>query len=631
MLALAPGSVLAANVCCSCKGPPDPASVTCLTIDSEKLAGINDCTSLPASVKLPAGWSCDKVPLDPQSKCRTTTDGGACPKPPTSAYSYAAPEGAGAAAAGSGSVPAASPPVVPDLNVQIPGLTFTGGEASQASSSLIAQYVAAAFRYVISIAAVAATIMFVYGAFLYLLGSAIPSIARGKDIMKDAVVGMLLVLGAHLILRTINPALINLNSIALTPIIPQDLNTVLFNQFGTTDINTLPEGTSPGGRPSDPNVPCPTPQPPSGKGAWERMQAACAGKSGSKEGIVEVLKVWKQIGVDQSGSAYIRGGSNGGKNMTFFPPQPGFMFAALYKTSAGSGGKAPHDWLSDQTKAACGVPAGIEFNGGEMDVLAFAQKHNMTGFIQTYKLYTSNSIKKLKDDPCFNWLQTDYYQKITYPVACNDLVTVDCGTHVNQTLKCAGLRPMDNQRVEKQHSLEKAAQGNKPNMGYGGIINIYKANEAFDVDVDGKKVSVKKGSQVAKKHCDLAGSGKCKNETIKGYVAHGTNEMISLIPKFPVGTAIGIFCGSGVSHYIMYTGGAGLNFETFESGSALGSRKAPTGFRASRVSFPNWNGDPNFGFGLGMASSGSLQQYIQSTGCNADGSDGKWYFALTYF
>lgn len=70
----------------------------------------------------------------------------------------------------------------------------------------LGQYIVTVYSYAISIAVVVATIMFVYGAFLYLLGAAIESIHSGKQIMKDAVVGLILVLSATAILRTVNPA-----------------------------------------------------------------------------------------------------------------------------------------------------------------------------------------------------------------------------------------------------------------------------------------------------------------------------------------------------------------------------------------------------------------------------------------
>lgn len=77
----------------------------------------------------------------------------------------------------------------------------------------IAQYIATVYRYLISIVAVVATIMFTYGAFYYLLGTAMPSLKRGRQIMMDAIIGLLLVLASSLILRTINPATMQLNAV----------------------------------------------------------------------------------------------------------------------------------------------------------------------------------------------------------------------------------------------------------------------------------------------------------------------------------------------------------------------------------------------------------------------------------
>jgi hypothetical protein len=89
----------------------------------------------------------------------------------------------------------------------------------------LSSYIVTVFRYMVSILAVATTIMFVYGAFQYLLGSAIPSISGGKQIMIDAIVGMLLVLGSAAILRTLNPEILKLN-----PIKVYMVNTVRFIQ-----------------------------------------------------------------------------------------------------------------------------------------------------------------------------------------------------------------------------------------------------------------------------------------------------------------------------------------------------------------------------------------------------------------
>jgi hypothetical protein len=109
------------------------------------------------------------------------------------------------------------PPIIPQLNVPIPGLTLGGGPGDD-GSAIFSQYVAGAYRYAISIVAVAATVMFTFGAFLYLLGSAITSIQKGKQYMIDAVIGLLLVFGAIFILRTLNPATVNMKQVLATPV-----------------------------------------------------------------------------------------------------------------------------------------------------------------------------------------------------------------------------------------------------------------------------------------------------------------------------------------------------------------------------------------------------------------------------
>ena len=68
--------------------------------------------------------------------------------------------------------------------------------------------------------------MFVYGAFLYLIGTAVTSIQSGKRIMTDAVIGILLVLGAHLILRTINPETLNLSSLDISAVKTVELENI---------------------------------------------------------------------------------------------------------------------------------------------------------------------------------------------------------------------------------------------------------------------------------------------------------------------------------------------------------------------------------------------------------------------
>jgi hypothetical protein len=198
----------AATVCCSCKGPPDAAVATCLQIESDKLGSETDCSKLKDAATLPGTWTCDAAAISADA-CVPVSGGKGSAKCIVGPKSVL--EVGGTAAA-----PAAAPEqaIIPlDLNTPIPGLTINA-----VSSDAFGRYVAGAYRYGISIVAIAATVMFTFGAFLYLLGSAITSIEKGKQYMFDAIIGLLLVMGASFILRTLNPETVELNLIQVEAI-----------------------------------------------------------------------------------------------------------------------------------------------------------------------------------------------------------------------------------------------------------------------------------------------------------------------------------------------------------------------------------------------------------------------------
>lgn len=95
-------------------------------------------------------------------------------------------------------------------------------------------FVATIFQYILSIAATAAAVMFVWGGFRYIFGTAIGSIQRGKEIMIDASVGLLLVLGAYTILQTISPQTLTLKQLEVKMIKRQ----LFLSETSTCDLDT---------------------------------------------------------------------------------------------------------------------------------------------------------------------------------------------------------------------------------------------------------------------------------------------------------------------------------------------------------------------------------------------------------
>lgn len=79
----------------------------------------------------------------------------------------------------------------------------------------LSEYINESYRFGVGIVLITAIVMVVWGGFRYLIGSSLGDVARGKEIIRDAIVGMLLVLGAYTILQVINPATTNLKVPAL--------------------------------------------------------------------------------------------------------------------------------------------------------------------------------------------------------------------------------------------------------------------------------------------------------------------------------------------------------------------------------------------------------------------------------
>lgn len=97
-----------------------------------------------------------------------------------------------------------APPPTVKLNTKIGGIAEIQG---------LGNYIIILFRYMLSIVVFLTTIMFTWGAFRYFVGSSVGGTSRGKTIMKDAIIGMILLLCSVTILRTINPATLRMDKI----------------------------------------------------------------------------------------------------------------------------------------------------------------------------------------------------------------------------------------------------------------------------------------------------------------------------------------------------------------------------------------------------------------------------------
>ncbi len=74
-------------------------------------------------------------------------------------------------------------------------------------------YILLMFRYLLSIVMIAAAVVFVWAGFRYILASSAGDVQVAKDHMVNATIGLLLTFGAVMLLRTLNPATTQLNSL----------------------------------------------------------------------------------------------------------------------------------------------------------------------------------------------------------------------------------------------------------------------------------------------------------------------------------------------------------------------------------------------------------------------------------
>lgn len=209
----------ASALCCACATAGTTAK-TCLT------ATTGACGTLvqqSGNASL-AGVSCQPTAI-PDAQCQPVGQSptGICAAGPFDVASASAAQFPGAPAASSSPI-SPLPTVVPTPSVAIPGLVY--GQVYEQDNKVvvpfIAQFVSAAYRYLVGISAIAAAIMVVYGGLLYLLGESVGSAKQGKTYIEDALIGLFLVLGSYTILRTVNPALVEPPVLRL-PVIRREL------------------------------------------------------------------------------------------------------------------------------------------------------------------------------------------------------------------------------------------------------------------------------------------------------------------------------------------------------------------------------------------------------------------------
>ncbi len=101
--------------------------------------------------------------------------------------------------------------VIPKLNVDIPGLTFSPVKKFEGELhvNFLGDYIKGVYKFFIGFAGMAAIVLLIIGGFQWVLGGfSSGQVKKAQDRIKNAVTGLVLLLGVVLILTIINPQLI---------------------------------------------------------------------------------------------------------------------------------------------------------------------------------------------------------------------------------------------------------------------------------------------------------------------------------------------------------------------------------------------------------------------------------------
>jgi hypothetical protein len=177
---------------------------------------------------------------------------------------------------------AAGDELIYKLAAPIPGgTTGAGGEQTVSGANSFVQYMSFLFPFLLSVAAISALVMFIYGGIQYALGGANPEqLKDAKDRISNAIWGLLLAVFGVLVLQTINPNLIKLD-LQLDPV-------------GEVNITNTPAGGGGGGT---------TPTPTGGGGGGLPDDAACASPGQCASGLC-ITNICMKSNVGLHGGCY---------------------------------------------------------------------------------------------------------------------------------------------------------------------------------------------------------------------------------------------------------------------------------------------------------------------------------------
>ncbi|MEO5927213.1 MAG: pilin [Patescibacteria group bacterium] len=205
------------SACCLCVHRGEEAKGnTCLTVPKDE--GGANCFNLSSVNAKLNDYICNS-PASPELKCtpKSSSASGICDAGPVDIKAFV-PKTV---------LSQTTFLTTPELGISIPGLTFANfSNTADGKDSIpfLAQYISAVYSYITGVAAIAAAIMILYGGFLMILSQTGAKVRQGREIITDAIVGLVLILGAYIILDAVNPSLTKPGALRV-----QTINKILYD------------------------------------------------------------------------------------------------------------------------------------------------------------------------------------------------------------------------------------------------------------------------------------------------------------------------------------------------------------------------------------------------------------------
>ncbi len=209
----------ASAACCRCTHPEIDGTF-CLQND------VSNCDNLAQHNNELANANCKLESKD--ASCKIIKDGGVCIKDPIPTLSFKLKDFAKTAAPNeqpkSEEKQTAFTPALIDLNTDIPGLVLSNPylEDNQVIIPYLGQYIQALYKFLLGVGLIAAALMVIIGGYKYIISSTGAKVSEGKETIKDALLGITILLGAYVILSNLNPNLTQFGALTV-PFVEEDL------------------------------------------------------------------------------------------------------------------------------------------------------------------------------------------------------------------------------------------------------------------------------------------------------------------------------------------------------------------------------------------------------------------------